>query len=185
MLSLSVFLALIDNEEDRKKFAVFYEKHKDYALNVALSLLHNYSVAEDAVQDAFGYLAEHPWRVLKYEESSAKSFLSELIRDFSNNIIRKESAFKKVPLYVIDMDISRESFSRTAENAMIEEVKDAILKLNETDQAIIRLFYIHKYKTKEIAKMLKLSDSNVRKRLQRARETLKKELEEHKEEVYG
>ena len=184
MLSLSVFLALIDNEDDRQKFAVFYKKYKDYSLNLAFSLLHNHNAAEDAVQDTFEYLAEHPWRILDYEEKSAKWFLSELIKDFSNNIIRKESAIKREPLDIVDMNITDENFLKEMESVRTQDIKAAVLQLSQTDQAIVRLFYIHDFKTKEIAQILKLSDANVRKRLQRARNALKKSLEEYKEEVY-
>lgn len=184
MLSLSVFLALIDNEDDRERFADFYEKNKDYALNLAFSILHNPVLAEDAVQDTFEYLAEHPWRILEYEEKSAKWFLSELIRDFSNNIIRKEGGIRRVPLKSIDMNVSEELFLQVVESARTEDVKEAIEQLSETDKSIVRLFYTYNFKTKEIADIVKMSDTNVRKRLQRIRAQLKAILQESKEAAY-
>lgn len=182
MLPVSVFMDLIDNEDDRQSFASFYEKYKDYSLNLALSILHDTSLAEDAVQDAFMYLAKNTWRITDYEEKSAKWFLSELIRDFSNNIIRKENGISKVPLEDIDIIVSEEEFLQTMEVSAVDDIKSAISQLQETDQSIIRLFYTYEYKTKEIAQMLKMSDANVRKRLQRARAVLKSALD--KEGVY-
>lgn len=184
MLSLSVILAAIENEEDRQRLAAFYKKHLCYSLNLAFSILKDSSNAEDAVQDTFKYLAENPWRVLEYEEKSAKWFLSELIRDFSLNIIRKESGIQKLPLESLDQLVTEADFLETMEKARTEEIKAAVLQLDETDQAIIRLFYTYNYKTKEIAKIVKLSDANVRKRLQRSRAQLKHALESRREEVY-
>ena len=184
MLSLSVFLALIDNEDDRAKFAVFYEKYKDYALNLANSILHNPVSAEDAVQDTFEYLAKHPWRILEYEEKSAKWFLSELIRDFSNNIIRKESTIQKVTFEYLDMQVTEAAFLEAIEQARTQDIKDAIEQLSETDQAIVRLFYTYDFKSKEIAAILNMSDTGIRKRLQRIRGQLKYILQESKEAAY-
>ena len=184
MISLSLILATIENEDDREKLAAFYRKYLNYSLNLAFFILKDPSSAEDAVQDSFKYIAENPWRVLDYEEKSAKWFLSELIRDFANNIIRKESRIQKFPLESIDSQVTEDSFLMAIEQARREEVKAAICQLGETDQIIIRLFYTYNFKTKEIAKTLKLSDANVRKRLQRARAKLKDSLESSKEAVY-
>ena len=107
-----------------------------------------------------------------------------MIRDFANNIIRKESRIQKFPLESIDSQVTEDSFLMAIEQARREEVKAAICQLGETDQVIIRLFYTYNFKTKEIAKTLKLSDANVRKRLQRARAKLKDSLESSKEAVY-
>ena len=184
MLSLSVILAAIENEDDRKIIAAFYEKNLNYSLSLADSILHNRSFAEDAVQDAFEYIAKNPWRVVQFEEKSAKWFLTELVRDYALNIIRRENGVQKLPVEYLDKELNEVGFLTAIEQARIEDVKAAVEQLGETDRAVIRLFYKHKYKTKEIAKILKLSDSNVRKRLQRARGELKSILENSREEVY-
>ena len=184
MLSLSLILATVENEDERKKLAAFYEKYLNYSLNLAFCILKDKASAEDAVQDTFQYLAEHPWRILQYEDKSAKWFLSELIRDFSLNIIRKESSIQKLPIESLDTHLSEDGFLETMEKARTEEIKAAVLQLDETDQAIIRLFYTYNYKTKEIAKIVKLSDANIRKRLQRSRAQLRHALESRREEVY-
>ena len=183
MLPLSLLLSTIENEDDRKRLAAFYEKYLYYSLNLAFFILKDKSSAEDAVQDTFQYLAQHPWRILEYEEKSAKWFLSELIRDFSLNIIRKEKGIQKLPIESLDEHLTEDSFITAMEKSQTEDIKEAILQLSQTDQAIIRLFYTYNFKTKEIAGILKLSDSNVRKRLQRARAQLKNIIESG-EEVY-
>lgn len=183
MISLSLILATIENEDERKRLAAFYEKYLYYSLNLAFLILKDKSSAEDAVQDTFQYLVQHPWRILEFEEKSAKWFLSELIRDFSLNIIRKEMGIQKLPIESLDAHLTEDSFITAMEKSQTEDIKEAILQLSQTDQAIIRLFYTYNFKTKEIAGILKLSDSNVRKRLQRARAQLKNIIESG-EEVY-
>lgn len=58
------------------------------------------------------------------------------------------------------------------------EWQEALCVLNEPSRLIIVLYYAQGFKTKEIAKILKLSDNAVRARLSRARAQLQKYYEE-------
>ncbi len=50
---------------------------------------------------------------------------------------------------------------------------DAVSKLPEKYKTVVLLYYVEEYKVDEIAKILDISSSAVKKRLQRAREMLK------------
>ena len=50
---LAFYLSLIDDEVSRSQFEEFYERYRHIMLHVALSVLHDRSLAEDAVHDAF------------------------------------------------------------------------------------------------------------------------------------
>ena len=82
------------------------------------------------------------------------------------------------------MNVPEELFLQALESARTEDVKEAIEQLSETDKSIVRLFYTYNFKTKEIADIVKMSDTNVRKRLQRIRAQLKAILQESKEAAY-
>ena len=56
------------------------------------------------------------------------------------------------------------------------EVIEAVMRLPEKYKSVIYLFYIAGYKTQEIASILSVSPSAVRKRLQYGRERLRLEL---------
>lgn len=58
------------------------------------------------------------------------------------------------------------------------ELADALATLSESDRLLIELHYYEGLKTDEIATVMKISPTAVRKRLVRARDRLKKELTE-------
>ena len=59
-----------------------------------------------------------------------------------------------------------------------EELFEAVMKLPEKQRSVIHLFYYEDYSIKEIADILKLSESNVKTRLTRGRAMLKEHLKE-------
>lgn len=59
-----------------------------------------------------------------------------------------------------------------------EELFEAVMKLPEKQRTVIHLFYYEDYSIKEIADILKLSESNVKTRLTRGRAMLKEQLKE-------
>ena len=59
-----------------------------------------------------------------------------------------------------------------------EELFEAVMKLPEKQRTVIHLFYYEDYSIKEIADILKLSESNVKTRLTRGRAMLKEHLKE-------
>ena len=59
-----------------------------------------------------------------------------------------------------------------------EELFEAVMKLPEKLRTVIHLFYYEDYSIKEIADILKLSESNVKTRLTRGRAMLKEQLKE-------
>ena len=54
-----ILLTIIDNSEDRTKFCVIYEKYRYLLQKVAMDILHDRYLAEDAVQNAFLRIAEN------------------------------------------------------------------------------------------------------------------------------
>ena len=66
----------------------------------------------------------------------------------------------------------------TFENPESENLFEEVLKLPEKYRIVIHLFYYEDYSVREIADILKLSESNVKTRLSRGRSLLKTALKE-------
>ena len=56
---LSLYLTLIDSEEDKKKFVQFYEAYRGLMHYTANRILQDDFAAEDAVQEAFLRIAKN------------------------------------------------------------------------------------------------------------------------------
>ena len=49
-----ILLMMVDTPEEKRKFVILYENYRYLMLKVAVDILHDYQLAEDAVQEAFG-----------------------------------------------------------------------------------------------------------------------------------
>lgn len=88
---------------------------------------------------------------------------------------------KKSRITILDEDtINSISFKKESdeENLRLYKLSEKVEKLPEKYRVVIILYYYDSLPVKEIEKILKLSESAVKKRLERARTMLKKEMEE-------
>lgn len=134
----------------------------DMLFKLCFTILKNNSDAQDAVSEAL-------IKFMTFE----KSFESEehkkawLIR-VATNVCRDMLRFYKARSYVNIEEIN--VYCREEGEA---EIVNELLNLPLKYRTAVYLFYIEGYKTAEIAKMLSISPSAVRKRLQHGREMLK------------
>ena len=54
-----MILMIVDGPEEKRKFLILYEQYRYLMLKVAVDILHDYQLAEDAVQEAFVRVAKH------------------------------------------------------------------------------------------------------------------------------
>ena len=66
----------------------------------------------------------------------------------------------------------------TFETPESENLFETVMRLPEKYRIVIHLFYYEEYTVKEIAEILKISESNVKARLSRGRAKLREELKE-------
>ncbi len=136
-------------------------------LRVALNLLGSIQDAEDAVQDTYlQYLRHRP--VFESDEHE-KAWLLRVCINVSRNIGKSRSRrayleFDKLENVLPDRD--------ERDNAVME----AVMSLSDKSRAVVLLYYIEGLSTSEIAKSLGISETAVRKRLQKARAKLKSML---------
>ena len=121
----------------------------------------------DAVQEAL----LHAWRSLP-KLRAEKYFRTWLIRILIRECINIQRRQKRmVPVEQLP-ETPRETASQNL------ELRDAILRLPEPLRIVIVLFYMEGYSANEISRILHWPKGTVCSRLARARERIKKELEE-------
>lgn len=155
-----------------KQFEEIYYKHKQTLYNISYSYLKNVSDSDDIVQDVF----------MKYLNSN-NDFKNDdelkywLIRVCINACINEiKSTYKK--RVVLDNDISLNNDNLNEDNEIFNYVYNLPLQYKD----VIVLYYYESYSVNEISKILKISQSNVKKRLERGRNILKTKIGEDKNE---
>ena len=145
------------------------ERYRDNLFAVAFHVCKNAADADDIVQETF-----LQYYVAKKEFESEEHIRAWLLRVAINKAKNVNHSFwrqNKVPL---------EEYMETLafESPQEETLFETVMKLPEKYRIIIHLFYYEDYSVLEIAKLMKLTQSNVKVRLSRGRKLLKEALKE-------
>ncbi len=174
---IGLFLNLLDTQSEKDKFTALYEKYKNLLYYIAFSKVHNNEVAEECVQETFFYVAKHFDKIGEIDSGKTKGYLAAVVTGFAIDYYNKEN---KVDISSSDDDKSDDlSYFENFDALELTHAFDSVL--NEEEKIYIYLKYIYGYKSLEIAKMYGISDALVRKKLERAKNKLKKY---YKEENY-
>ena len=150
-----------------QQFNIDYDKYKDVVYRVAYSYVKSRDDASDLTQEVF----------MKYikctedfkEDANKLYWLIRVTINMSKSFLR--SYWKRN----VELD---DSIQDTASRANEEEIDyfNAITSLNSKYKDVLIMFYWEGLSINEIARVLKISSSNVKTRLSRARELLKRRI---------
>ena len=139
---------------------------------VAKTLLRNDADCADAIQEAIvkAFSGLHTLR----RDSYAKTWLIRIVINECYAILRREKRLISLE------DASAEGISlqqKVIEEGDYSDLYEAMSRLSEETRLTVTLYYMEGYRIKEIAALMKTTESAVKNRLMRARARLKEELE--------
>lgn len=145
------------------------ERYQNNLFVAAFQICRNQEDAEDVVQDTF--IQYHATQKQYENEEHIRAWLLRVAINKAKNVNLTFWHRKKQPLekYIETL---------TFESEESGELFETVLGLPEKYRIVIHLFYYEEYSVQEIAKVLKLSESNVKVRLLRGRQMLKDALKE-------
>ncbi|MDE5908394.1 MAG: sigma-70 family RNA polymerase sigma factor [Lachnospiraceae bacterium] len=137
-------------------------KYSNMLYKICIVMLCNEQDAKDAIQDTFcRYLEKRPDFA---NEEHAKAWLIRVASNICRDMLRLRSRHPK---------ISIDDLSNCLVAPAQREVLTELMELPPKQKAVIYLHYVDGYGVKEIADILKITESAVKKRLQRGRESLR------------
>lgn len=149
-----------------------FQVYGNMLYRIAFVMMKNTFDAEDVVQDTLIKYMEHREGGRPFEtEEHRKAWLIRVDINLCKNRLR---FYKNHP------KIGVEELARYYEEKEDTRLMDSLLHLPAKYREVLLLHYVEGYRGKEIAGMLKLSESTVRKRLERGREKLRGLLKEAK-----
>ena len=144
-------------------------KYTDVVFRATLSYCKNKNDAEDAVQNTFLKLLKSDTQfdddehIRKWLIRSAKKKNKNMWKSFWHKNVTSIDELNEEPSYI---------------ESEKQELFSEVMKLPKKYSTVLHLYYYEKYSCKEIADILKISESGVQSRLLRARNTLKETLKE-------
>lgn len=165
-------------------FSYIVEQYQDLVFSIALKVLKNREDAEEMAQESFikAYKSLHTFK------GNAK-FSTWLYRITYNNCITEVRKRKIHFASTDDIEIKDESteinLDGIPEENRAQAIKKAVEQLPEEEYTLILLYYFEEQSIEEISKVTKLSESNTKVKLFRARKKLYTILSEMmKDELY-
>ncbi len=123
---------------------------------------------EEIVADTFFVL----WKNQAKEITDLKAYIAGIAR----NLIKEKLRKRKVTSDISDYENSISFSNANLFSAERDEIEKSLANLKEVDFKIVTMFYYSFESIKEIAKELNISEINVKTRLFRIRQKIKKEL---------
>ena len=171
-----IYLQMIESEEDKSKFLEIYNQYKYLMFSVANRILKNEYDAEDAVHQAFVSIIDNLNRIGAVDCPKTRSYIVIITENKAIDIIRsrKHLAGEELNDAIHGIEIPLPGDSGLA---------DAMAKLPARYREVLMLRFDNGYNTKELAKMLGMTQGSVQKLIWRAKDALKKQLEKDGEMI--
>ena len=159
-----------DGEIINTIFIEIYHNYKNDIYRIAYSYTLNKEDAEDIVQSTFIKLHKNINKFNSTDEN-VKRWLFTVAVNESKDLLK--SIWKKRRVNYEEL----ENIKDNKDNTKLKELINILNKLDKKYRVPFYLYYYEGYKVKEIAEIMKLSESAVKSRLLRVKEKITKEME--------
>lgn len=172
---INFYLSMLNTEEDKSRFEELYIKYRQRMYGLAFGVLKNKADAEDAVHQSFVIIANHFEKIKTFSCHETESYIVIITKNVSINIYKrnKKNAERFTEFDDEQLSVDVNFFEKFDYDKLVEIISD----LPQIYKEILLLHYVEDFSFKEISKMLDVSIDCVRKRLERSKKLLKKELE--------
>ena len=173
---LAFYLSLIDGEDNKALFTEFYCRYERKLYAVALSLLKNPALAEEAVSGAFERAARHFETFLKIYQNNCheiEPWAVTIVKNLSLDILEKEGRSGGLP-----EDWDAPAPEDTEGEDAYRRLVGLIRSMPQRYRRVLELKFVCEWSTKEIAHQLGLKEDAVKQRVSRGRELLMEKLKE-------
>lgn len=156
---------------DTEAYRYFLRKYQDMAFSLAMSILKDEFLAEEAVQDAFvkAFGALHSFA----QRSSFKTWFYRIVlnESFLRAKKQKREFLEFRPEY--DEEVPDESaLSKMSQDEQALLVSEALKRLPDREAIVLRLFYLEEETIKGISEITGWTEANIKVILHRARKSM-------------
>lgn len=163
---------------DRDAFARLLEATRTTVCSIALAVVRDVEASEDVAQDVY----VHAWRGLPTLRNSDSflPWLRQLARNRAHAFLRRDQPARRMELSP-ELEANLRDPRATAEEGLLNDaqrrmLREALDALNTDAREVLILYYREEQSVRQVATLLELSESAVKKRLERAREALRENL---------
>lgn len=167
---LAICLAMLETEEDQRRFTRLYNAYEKKLYAVALRILGDPSKAEDAVQQTWFQLLKNWDRVSALTWEETEGYTVTAAKNCALDILRAE---RRTAAFPEDWDPPAQETHQEEYNYLVSLIRS----LPENYRRILELKLVEEESNQEIARRLGMKESTVGVRVLRGRAMLKERLE--------
>ena len=159
------------------KIEMLYQLYEKPFYHIAYAILNHHQQAEDAVSDAFYQVMTHLDRIGDPGSPATKAYMIKIIRNTAITQYRKNARQNQYCTELDDSvtqiaDSQGELENRFRKATLRQKLSELFSLISETDKQIILLHCQENKTFKEIAEILDMKETAVRKRFERARKRM-------------
>ncbi len=164
------YLSMIETQEDKEKFEAIYDKYLGLMFHVAGKLLDSHYDVEDAVHQSFLSIIQNLDKISEVDSPKTRSYIVIITERKTIDLIRVQHR---------DRVTSLEEWTKGLEVPPPGDngLADAMARLPARYREILLLHYDNGHSVADLARLLGITPSGVRKLLGRSKAQLKTELE--------
>lgn len=181
LLMLGFYLSLIDEPDDKEKFAEIFRSYGNMMFSKAMSVLHNTALAEEAVQESFLKIAKNISKISEPNCSKTAAFIVIIVRNTALDMLKSEHINDTEPLDEAIPDISSDVLSHIISSDGYSALLNAVGELDSIYSDILMMKLVYGYDTLSISKLMKIPVKTADSRIYRGKKLLMTKLEE----LYG
>ncbi len=162
-----VYMQALEGNAERDKFEKLYLQYQGLMFTLANRILHNDRDAEDAVHNAFLYIAEHLEKIGAPQCPKTKSYIVTIVESRAIDLYRRKSRHPQLSLEDADLGWHPDMSQASA-------IARCIARLPDRYRHVLLLKFSHGYTDSEIASLLHITPANAAKLVYRAKQRLNK-----------
>ena len=167
---LAICLAMLETEQDQRRFTRLFEAHEKKIYAVALHILGDQARAEDAAQQTWLQLLRNWERVSALPWKETEGYAVTAAKNCALDILRAE---RRTTAFPEDWDPPAQEEHQVESDYLVSLIRS----LPENYRRILELKCVEEQTNKEIARRLGIKESTVAVRVMRGRIMLKERLE--------
>lgn len=177
MLSMAVFLDILQTENEKSLFTKLYEQNETLMYHVAFSVLGDAALAEDVVHKAFIRVIERFDKVGDPQSKRTKNWLMTITKNLALDELRSRRIIQK---QMNDIEAMERVPAADEIGAVIDEygLKELLSILPEKYRDILQFVVTYGLDYHTIAREFGITQQAARKRFERAKKLLKELLAE-------
>ncbi len=178
---LVIYLSMLNSDEERNLFTERYEQFRFGCLRIAVTILHDNALAEDAVHEAFLSIIRQREKYLSLSCSDFRKSIIIIVRNKCIDILRRE---KRTVEFPTDDNIFEDPSNEPSVEdqvilrADVLEVSNYLNRLDEISRQVLYLKYVQGLSYREIGLTLNMAEKTVEVRIARAKKKVRNMINE-------